>query len=47
MIIVRARDFTELFARPHADRLVLRAGRPSLAPPPDYAEIDSLEGIAS
>ena len=30
-----------------ADRLVLRAGRPSLAPPPDYAEIDSLEGIAS
>ena len=46
MIIVRARDFTELFARPHADRLVLHAGKVS-APPPDYAEIYSLEGIAS
>ena len=46
MIIVRARDFTELFARPHADRLVLHAGKASPAPPPDYAEINSLEGIA-
>jgi cytosine/creatinine deaminase len=46
MIIVRARDFTELFARPHADRVVLHAGKALPAPLPDYAEIDSLEGIA-
>jgi cytosine/creatinine deaminase len=45
MIIVEARDFTELFARPHADRLVLRAGKASPAQPPDFAEIDSLEGL--
>ena len=46
MIVVEARDFTELFARPHADRLVLRAGKASPAPP-DYAEIDLLEHVAS
>jgi cytosine deaminase len=44
LIITRARDFTELLARPHADRTVLRDGLP-LAPPPDYAEID-MEGLA-
>jgi cytosine deaminase len=46
MIIVEAHDFTELFARPHADRLVLRSGKAAPAPP-DYVEIDLLEGVAS
>ena len=45
LIVTRARDFTELFARPHADRTVLRAGLPA-APAPDYPEIDALEGLA-
>jgi len=45
LIVTRARDFTELFARPQADRTVLRAGV-AAPPPPDYAEIDALEGLA-
>ena len=44
-ILTRARDFTELFARPQADRTVLRDGAP-VAPAPDYAEIDGLEGLS-
>lgn len=46
MILTRARDFTELFARPHSDRTVLRDGRPVEAAPPDFAELDDLEGLA-
>ena len=46
MILTRARDFTELMARPHTDRVVLRDGRALTAPPGDYAEIDALEGLA-
>ena len=45
LILTRARDFTELFARPQADRTVLRDGAP-VAPAPDYAEIDALEGLS-
>jgi cytosine/creatinine deaminase len=45
LVLTRARDFTELFSRPHADRTVLRNGAPS-PPPPDYAEIDALEGLS-
>jgi cytosine/creatinine deaminase len=45
LILTRARDFTELFARPHADRAVLRDGA-TVGPPPDYAEIDALEDPA-
>ena len=37
----RARDFTQLFARPNADRIVLRDGRRA-PPPPDYAELADL-----
>jgi cytosine deaminase len=44
LIVTHARDFTELFARPQAGRTVLRAGVPA-APPPEYAEIDALEGL--
>jgi cytosine/creatinine deaminase len=39
LIVTRARDFTELFARPHLDRVVLRDGVP-VGPPPDYSDID-------
>ena len=46
MILTRARDFTELFARPHSDRTVLRQGRPVDEAPPDYDELDDLEGFA-
>ena len=39
-----ARTWTELHARPQADRLILRDGRPALAPLPDYRELDDLLG---
>jgi cytosine deaminase len=45
MILTKARSFTELFARPQVDRTVLRGGGVLDAVPPDYAEIDSLEGL--
>jgi cytosine deaminase len=47
MILTRARDFTELLARPQSDRIVVRNGEASGAAPPDYAELDSLTGLAS
>jgi cytosine deaminase len=46
MILTRARDFTELLARPQSDRVVVRNGEASSARPPDYAELDALEGLA-
>jgi cytosine deaminase len=46
MILTRARDFTELLARPQSDRIVVRDGQASSARPPDYAELDALEGLA-
>ena len=46
MILTRARDFTELLARPQSDRIVVRNGEVSSARPPDYAELDTLEGLA-
>jgi cytosine/creatinine deaminase len=45
MILTRARDFTELFARPQSDRAVLRAGVELAARAPDYSELDALEGL--
>ena len=45
LVLTGARDFTELFARPHADRTVLRNGAP-LGPAPDYADLDALEGLS-
>ncbi|RBP12223.1 cytosine deaminase [Roseiarcus fermentans] len=41
LVLTDARDFTQLFARPHADRIVLRAGKRA-PPPPDYAELEAL-----
>lgn len=44
LIICRARSWTELFARPQSDRIVLRAGRAIDRSLPDYAELDGLMG---
>ncbi|HEY1885454.1 MAG TPA: cytosine deaminase [Roseiarcus sp.] len=46
MIVTRARDFPELLARPQSDRIVVRNGEASSAAPPDYAELDTLKGLA-
>ena len=42
LVICKARGWTELFARPQADRIVIRAGRPIDRTLPDYAELDPL-----
>jgi len=42
LILTRARDWTEFFARPQADRTVLVAGRAIDRALPDYRELDRL-----
>lgn len=42
LVICNARDWTELFARPQSDRMVLRAGRAIDRTLPDYSELDHL-----
>ena len=42
LVLFRARTFTELLARPQADRTVLRAGRPIDRALPDYRELDDI-----
>ncbi|MBD3764450.1 MAG: cytosine deaminase [Rhodobacterales bacterium] len=42
LVIFRARAWHEVFPRPQADRIVLRAGRPIDRTLPDYAELDPL-----
>ncbi len=42
LVITRARDWSELFSRPQADRIVLRQGRAVDRTLPDYAELDDL-----
>lgn len=42
LVITRARNWSELFSRPQADRIVLRAGRQIDRTLPDYAELDDL-----
>jgi len=46
MILTQARDFTELFARPQSDRVVIRDGVALDAAPPSYNQLDSLKGLA-
>ncbi len=46
LVICRARNWTELFARPQSDRIVLRAGRAIDRTLPDYADLDHLMGAA-
>ncbi len=45
LVICRARSWTELFARPQSDRIVLRDGRPIDRTLPDYAELDDLMAV--
>ncbi len=42
LVIFRARDWTEFFARPQSDRIVLRGGVQIDRTLPDYAELDDL-----
>lgn len=42
LVLMRARNFSELLARPQSDRTVLRAGRPIDRTLPDYRELDHL-----
>ncbi len=42
LVLFRARSFTELLARPQADRTVLRAGKPIDRTLPDYRELDDI-----
>jgi cytosine deaminase len=42
LVICRARNWTELFARPQADRIVLRSGIAIDRTLPDYSELDHL-----
>ena len=42
LVICRARNWTELFSRPQADRIVLRAGRQIDRTLPDFADLDPL-----
>jgi cytosine deaminase len=44
LVIFRGRSWTELLARPEADRIVIRDGRPIDTALPDYAELDDLMG---
>ena len=46
-IVLRARTWTELMARPQADRIVIRAGRSIDTTLPDYRELDALVGAPS
>lgn len=45
LIILTARSFNEMLARPQAGRVVIRDGARLDAVPPDYAELDSLKGM--
>ncbi|KPH81791.1 cytosine deaminase [Bosea vaviloviae] len=47
LILTRARDWTELFARPQADRSVLVGGRAIDSTLPDHRELDHLAGMRS
>jgi cytosine deaminase len=42
LVIFKARSWTELFARPQSDRIVLRKGVQIDRTLPDYAELDDL-----
>ena len=46
LVICKARGWTELFARPQMDRIVLRGGRQIDRTLPDYAELDPLMELA-
>jgi cytosine deaminase len=45
LVLFPARSFTELLARPHADRTVIRSGVAIDTTLPDYRELDALLGV--
>lgn len=45
LILFPARNWSEFAARPQSDRIVLRKGQMIDATPPDFAELDILEGM--
>jgi cytosine deaminase len=45
LILFKARGWSELIARPQADRVVIRGGIPIDDAPPDFRELDDLEGF--
>lgn len=47
LILTRARDWTEFFARPQADRTVLVEGRPIDRSLPDHRELDHLMAVTT
>ena len=44
LVLFRARSMTELLARPQADRVILRGGKPLDATLPDFRELDAVVG---
>ena len=44
-ILLGARTFNEMNSRPQSNRIVIAAGRPIDATPPDYRELDDLNGF--
>ncbi len=47
LVICHARNWSELFARPQSDRIVLRAGKAIDRHLPDHAELDDLFDVAA
>jgi cytosine/creatinine deaminase len=47
LVLFRARHWSELLSRPETDRIVLRAGRPIDASPPDYRELDDVLALGA
>ncbi len=45
LVLFSARGWTEFLARPQADRVVLRAGKPVERTLPDYRELDTVLGV--
>ena len=45
LVVVKARNWTELFARPQSDRMVIRNGQMIDTALPDYSELDHLMDI--
>ena len=46
LVICKARSWTEFFARPQSDRIVLRGGHAIDRTLPDFAELDDLMEVA-
>ena len=45
LILLPARNWSEFAARPASDRIVLRTGQPIETTPPDFSDLDGLEGM--